>query len=103
MNTLWVGVLVGVFVGAFAYEWVKLATVIVAFIFSGLFMRLERLRGQRFSHLHFMLPPSAIAIVAVLIALFSWHYARKRGLQHLGQHELRTRWNNVRGISKWGW
>jgi hypothetical protein len=44
-----------------------------------------------------------IGLIGVGFGLWAWHYARKRGLQHLGQSELKTRWNNVRGISRWGW
>lgn len=98
-NALWIGVLIGVLVGAFASEWVKIGAFVVALVFSDLV--------QKASHgvhgVHTAIPPWMIGVGGVIFGLMSWHFGRKRGLQHLGQAELRTRWRNVRRISKWGW
>jgi hypothetical protein len=54
-------------------------------------------------HVHSAMFPWLIGVAGLAFGLWSWHFARKRGLQHLGEHELRTRWKHVRGISTWGW
>ena len=114
LNMFWVGVLAGVLIGDFAFEWLKIITAIAAFLLSGILVRAEHERAvhvrphghghaQQTTHLHVVLSPWLIAIAAVLFAGFSWHYARKRGLQHLAQAELNTRWTNVKKVSSWGW
>lgn len=97
LNMFWVGVLAGMAVSAFAPDWVKAITAVAAAVFSRLLVRVSP------HHLQFVAPPWLIALSGVAFGVWSWHYARKRGLQHLGKAELNTRWKAVRGISKWGW
>jgi len=99
-NALWLGILIGVPVGAFAPGWLKPIVWVVALVLSDL---VHTQNVQNVQGLHFAIPPWLIGLLGVLFGLWSWHYARKRGLQHLGQAELRTRWAAARGISKWGW
>ena len=98
-NALWIGVLVGVPVGAFAPEWAKIVLFLIALIFSDLIHGVF----HNVHNVHFAVPLWLIGVVGVAFGLWSWHYARRRGLQHLGQAELRTRWTAVRGTSRWGW
>jgi hypothetical protein len=99
MNMLWIGVLAGMIV-CVGPEWLKILTFVVAVLFSGLLVHLP-VHGH--GHLHATANPWVLAIGGVGFGVWSWHYARKRGLQHLGAAELNTRWTNVRRMSKWGW
>lgn len=101
-NLLWVGVLIGVLLGTFALEWLKIAVFVIALVFSDLAHGASS-NVRDVGNLHFAVPPWLIGIGGVAFGLWAWHHARRRGLQHLGQAEFRTRWTNVRGISKWGW
>lgn len=102
MKIFWFGVLAGMAVIVIMPLWVKIAAFITAVVFSGLVMRLRTLPHH---HLQFhpTVPGWLWAVGGVGFGLWAWHYARKRGLQHLGEQELRNRWTIVRGISKWGW
>jgi hypothetical protein len=104
-NALWVGVLVGVPVGAFAPEWAKIVVFLIALLLSDLAHGASRnLHNVHNVHnVHFMVPLWLIGVAGLAFGLWAWHYARKRGLGHLGQAELRTRWAAVRGSSRWGW
>ncbi len=104
-NALWIGVLLGVLVGAFAPGWVKPIVFVVALIFSDLVHAASRnvQNAANLHNVHFAVPLWLVGIAGLAFGLFAWHYARKRGLQHLGAAELRTRWAAVRGTSKWGW
>jgi hypothetical protein len=97
MNEVWIGVLAGILVGEFAPEWMKIITFIASLLLSGLLIRFHPS-----GHAHLMASPGVIAIAGVIFGIWSWHYARKRGLQHLGKSELATRWERVREESKWG-
>jgi hypothetical protein len=99
MNMFWTGVLAGMVVSAFAPGWVKGITTVVAVVFSGLVMRVS---AHAPHHVHFAIPAWAFAWGGVAFGLWSWHYARKRGLDHLGVAEAKTRWERVRETSKWG-
>jgi hypothetical protein len=101
-NALWVGILVGVPVGAFAPGWVKPIVFVIALILSDLVHTTSH-NVHNVHNVHFAIPPWLIGIVGIGFGLWAWHYARRRGLQHLGKAELLNRWANVRGISKWGW
>ena len=101
-NALWLGVLAGVALGSFAPEWVRIVVFVIALLLS----EVERGASHGVSnlgHIHFVWPPWLVGVIGVVIGLLALHYARRRGLAHLGQSELRGRWTNVRGISKWGW
>lgn len=98
----WLGILAGMVVAAFAPGWMKAIVFIAAVVFSGLLVRIPA-HPQGIAHLHLTVPPLVIVIGSLAFGAFAWHYARLRGLQHLGSAELRTRWANVRNISKWGW
>lgn len=101
-NALWVGLLIGILAGVFAPVWVKFGIFLVALLASGLVTKASH--SVHSAHgAHLAMPPWLIGVAGLAFGLCSWHFARKRGLQHLGQAELRTRWRNVRGISKWGW
>jgi hypothetical protein len=102
MHVFWVGVLAGMAVIALGPGWLKLATLVVAVVLSGLLMRLRTLPHHHLQF-HATVPPLLIAVAGVVFGLWAWHYARKRGLQQLGEHELRNRWGAMRGVSKWGW
>ena len=111
VNMFWIGVLAGMLVCA-GPGWLKALTFVTAIVFSGLLVRLTTGHGLHLPghgqehghvHLHATANPWLIAILAVLFGVWSWHYARKRGLAHLGAAELNTRWTNARKISKWGW
>jgi hypothetical protein len=104
-NLLWVGLLIGVPVGAFAPGWVKPIVFVVALVLSDLVHTISH-NGQNAhfgQNVHFAVSPALIGAIGVGFGLWAWHYARKRGLGHLGQAELNNRWNNTRGISRWGW
>jgi hypothetical protein len=100
MNMFWTGVLVAMVVSAFVPGWVKGIIFVVAVFLSGV---LVRLHAHTPHHLTFVVPEWLIALAGVSFGVFAWHYARLRGLQQLGSAELRTRWGNVRRVSKWGW
>lgn len=104
-NALWIGMLVGVLVGNFAPGWVKIGAFLVAVVGSDLVQKAShRVHGApNLNSVHFALPPWLIGAAGVAFGLWAFHFARKRGLQHLGQAELRNRWTNVRRVSKWGW
>lgn len=104
MHILWLGVLGAMVVSAIAPGWIKAIVFVAALMFSGLLVRLP---VHPHGHLHLTFAPrvypTLIALAAVGFGIWSWHSARKRGLKHLGDAELRDRWSRVRGISKWGW
>jgi hypothetical protein len=104
-NVLWIGVLIGVPVGAFAPGWVKPIVFAAAVVLSDLARTTSRnVRNvHNINNVHFIWPPWLIGLIGLILALWSWHYARMRGLQHLGRAELRARWNTIRGVSRWGW
>jgi len=104
-NALWLGVLAGVVLGSFAPEWVRIVVFIIALLLSDLTHEASRnvYNVTNFHNYHFEVPPLLIGLAGLAFGLWAWHYARRRGLQHLGEYELRTRWTNVRGSSKWGW
>jgi hypothetical protein len=107
-NALWLGIVVGVLVGTFAPEWVRILVFVIAGLLSDLAYQaskgIHNIHNIRSIHnVHSALPSWLIVIAAVVFALWAWHYARRRGLQHLGRAELNTRWTAVRGISRWGW
>jgi hypothetical protein len=101
-HTLWVGVLIGVPVGTFAPQWIKIVVFVIALLLSEVERGASHGVGN-LGHVHFVWPPWLVGVIGVVIGLLALHYARRRGLAHLGQSELRSRWTNVRGISKWGW
>ena len=104
-NALWIGLLIGVPVGTFAPEWVKIPVFVIALVLSDLIHGTsQNVRNVTGVHnVHFAVPPALIGIAGVAFGLWAWHYARRRGLQHLGQTELRNRWTAARASSKWGW
>ncbi len=104
-NALWLGILVGVPLGAFAPEWVKIVVFVIALLLSDLLHEATHNvhNVANLHNAHFAVPPWLIGVIGLGFGLWAWHYARKRGLQNLGKAELNTRWNNVRGISRWGW
>jgi hypothetical protein len=106
-NALWLGILVGLAIGVFAPEWAKIVVFLFALLFSDLVQtvlhRVHSAHGTSVRSAHFAVPPELIGAAGLVLGLWAWHYARKRGLQHLGRAELRSRWTAVRGISRWGW
>ncbi len=104
-NALWVGILVGVPVGTFAPEWARIVIFLIALLLSDLIHGASHNvhNVANLHNVHFAVPPWLIGLVGLAFGLWAWHYARRRGLQHLGQAELRTRWTAVRGTSRWGW
>jgi hypothetical protein len=100
LNMFWAGILAGMIVSAFAPGWVKGLITVVAALLSRLVMRVNPRPPHQ---LQFVVHPYLIALAGVVFGVWSWHYARKRGLQHLGATELQSRWTAVKGISKWGW
>jgi len=101
-NMLWLGILLGVLVGTFAPQLVKIAVFLIALLLSDLIHGVSH-GVHNVSNLHFAMPLWLIGVAGLGVGLWAWHYARKRGLEQLGEAELKTRWTNVRGISKWGW
>lgn len=118
-HALWVGLLIGIPVGTFAPEWAKIGGFVIALLLSDLVQKVVHsvtahsasvhrihsvgLHSASVQSAHFALPPWFIGALGLAFGIWSWHFARKRGLQHLGRAELRTRWTAARGISKWGW
>jgi hypothetical protein len=107
-NALWFGILVGVLVGTFAPEWARIVVFLIALVLSDLAYQaskgIHNIRNVHNVHnVHFVVSPELIGVVGIVVGLWAWHYARRRGLQHLGRAELNTRWTAVRGISRWGW
>ena len=100
-NEFWLGVLIGVPVGAFAWGWLKPLVFVVALVLADVVPTTSA--KHTIEHVHYKVPPALIGLIAVLFGLWSWHYARKQGLKNLGAAELKTRWTNVKGVSKWGW
>ena len=108
LNTLCICLLVGILVGAFAPEWAKIGVFLVALVGSDLVQKashsVHSAHGvHNVNGLDSAMSPWLIGVAGLAFGLWSWHFARKRGLDHLGKAELRTRWANVRRISKWGW
>jgi hypothetical protein len=101
-NPLLIGILIGVPVGAFAPEWLKILTFVIALLFSGLLVEAQG-ASRNIHDVHFSAHSWLIGIVGIAFGLWALHYARRRGLQQLGKAELGARWRTVRGISKWGW
>jgi len=98
-NSLWFGILIGILVGTFAPGGVK----IVVFIIMILLSDVVHGTSHDFHNIHFVVPPWLIGLAGLIFGLWAFHFARRRGLQHLGQAELQNRWTSARGISKWGW
>lgn len=96
---LWIGIMVGVLVGTFLPELVRIVLFFIALLLSDLVHGVS----HDVSHIHAVLPLWLLGIGGVAFGFWAWHYARKRGLGHLGQAELSARWGNARKISKWGW
>lgn len=102
MHMLCIGVLLGMLVTGFAPSWVKALVFVAAVLFSGLLVTLSaHSHGHVSTHMH--VSPLLIALGGVAFGVWSWHYARWRGLQHLAIAEARNRWALARGVSKWGW
>lgn len=88
--------------------WVKFGVFLVALLTSGLVTKASHsVHSAHGIHnvvdVHPSMSPWLIGVAGLAFGLYSWHFARKRGLQHLSEAELSARWRNVRGISKWGW
>lgn len=101
-TTICLGIWIGVLVGTFLPEWIRIVVFLITFWLSDLVHSASH-DVSYFHSLHYAVPPWLIGIVGVLVGMWAWHSARRRGLAHLGQSELNTRWTNVRRISKWGW
>ena len=102
-NAFWVGILIGVPVGSFAPGWLKPIVFVIALVASDVVRTTSHIGSQTVQHTHFAVPPWLIGAIGVGFGLWALHWARKRGLEQLGRAELKVRWKNVRGISRWGW
>ena len=100
-TTLWLGIWIGVLIGSFAGGGIRLAVFLISLLLWEVHTVTHAIGG--IGHVHFTVPPVVIGIAGVAVGLLMFHFARLRGLAHLGQYELNTRWTNVRRISKWGW
>jgi hypothetical protein len=88
---LWLGVLMGIGAAIVFPAWLTYLLAGLAFLLSGLLPAVRH-------HAH---APSmtylAIGVVALVAGLF---FGRRRGLRQLGEAEYRTRFRNVRGVSR---
>jgi len=98
---LWAGIMLGIIVGSWFPSWLRPVIFVLALVLWDVHRVTNVVGGA--SHLHYTMSPVVIGVIGVIVALFALHLGRKRGLGHLGQAELGTRWTNVRKISKWGW
>jgi hypothetical protein len=91
-HIFWIGVLIGVVVGALFPRWIAFLLAGAAVIGAGLF--------HTDSHHNFSgtVPYLIVGAIALLAGL---HFGRARGLRHLGEADFQTRWRSVRGISRW--
>jgi hypothetical protein len=94
-NALWVGVLVGVPVGAFAPGWAKIVVFLVALLFSDLVHGALH-NVHNIHNVHFAVPPWLIGVGGVAFGLWSWHYARRRGLWGARTLLLALTWASMR-------
>jgi hypothetical protein len=108
------GILLGMAVIYFPFPgWVRLITLVAGIVLSRLLFRWPfhghaKVHGHALPGVHVHAAglgkyPVLIAIIAVVFAIWAWHYARKRGLIHLAAANLNTQWATVRSVSKWGW
>jgi hypothetical protein len=100
-TTLWLGIWIGVLIGTFGTGLIRLGAFVIALLLWEVHSVTHAVGDV--GHLRFTMPPVLIGIIGVVVGLLMFHFARKRGLAHLGAAELSTRWTNVRKISKWGW
>jgi hypothetical protein len=88
---LWLGVLIGIGAAIIFPAWLTYLLAGLAFLLSGLLPAVRH-------HAH---APSmtylVIGVVALVAGLF---FGRRRGLRQLGEAEYRTRFRNVRGVSR---
>lgn len=94
-HVAWGMLLVGVLIGLFAPAWLAWLVALVALVGLGAFQAVTVNHG---SHVHagglIWLFIFAVGGIAGMI------YGRIRGLRHLGESEFRTRWGNIRRISR---
>lgn len=90
-HELWLGVLIGIGAAIILPAWLTYLLAGFAFLLSGLLPAVR-------DHAH---SPSttylAVGVVALVAGLF---FGRRRGLRQLGEAEYRTRFRNVRGVSR---
>jgi uncharacterized membrane protein (Fun14 family) len=90
-HTFLAGILVGLIVGWFLPEWVRVIVLVVALTGMGIL--------QAAGRAHFpAVPCLALALAALIFGL--WH-GRYRGLRHLGESDYRGRVRNVKSVSRW--
>ena len=99
-HAFWYGVLLALLVAWILPGWVAGLLFVIALLASNLLSNLLRSSG---GHAHSFSASSSVPylIVAVIALVGGLILGRIRGLRQLGQAEYRTRFRNVRGISRW--
>lgn len=91
-HVFWIGVLFALVFSYILPAWLTGILFIVALFASGVLLSLSH-------HAHSASAPYIIVgLIALVVGLY---FGRIRGLRHLGEAELRTRWRNVKGVSRW--
>jgi hypothetical protein len=93
-HAFWYGILLACLIAWILPDLALIVLFAVALFASGLFQ-------STIGHAHSTSMGALMLILLVLGLLGGVFLGRRRGLQHLGQAEFRTRWRNVLGISRW--
>jgi hypothetical protein len=91
-HMFWIGVLFALTFAFILPAWLTGLLFVVALFASDVLTSLTH-------HAHSSIGP--YLIIGLIIFLVGLYFGRIRGLRHLGEAEFRTRWRNVRGVSRW--
>ena len=96
-HSFWLGVLIGLLVGLLAWDWLGWLGVLIALVALGAFHVVTHVHGHG---IHISAGNLFWVFVFALGGVTGLYFGRQRGLRHLGEHEYRTRWTNVRNVSR---
>jgi UPF0716 family protein affecting phage T7 exclusion len=91
-HMFWIGVLFALIFSYILPGWLTGILFFVALIASGVLLSLGHHANSS------AVPYIIVGLITLVVGLY---FGRIRGLRHLGEAELRTRWRNVRGVSRW--
>jgi hypothetical protein len=95
----WIGLLIGLLVGLLAWDWLGWLGVLIALVGLGALHVVTKVHGHGHG-IHVSAGNLFWAVVFILGCLTGLYFGRQRGLRHLGEAEYRTRWANVRNVSR---
>src|SRR5262249_1888730 len=96
-HMFWIGLLIGLLVGLLAWDWLGWLGVLIALVALGAFHVVTNVHGHG---IHISAGDLFWGLVFALGGLTGLYFGRQRGLRHLGEAEYRTRWGNVRRVSR---